>query len=320
MHRFASKLSGAVAAVACVAALASCSSSDNNSGTVKDYFSAVSAVVGTGPVAQASVGSITIVKAPKTGGNRPSFSSAAITVNATFHSGNAPTGSSGPTANGEAGSTPLLGQPFRYSISGSAAFTSVFVWVDGASGYWQLDLPASTTLVDLILALAANPPQNAFTIMSAVGSSSSAGPAESTALTATDLSSADVAVTVKWTGASDVDLHVFDGKGQEVYYANPVTAEGGRLDLDSNAGCAIDNINQETISWPQGTAPTGTYTVKVDLYDDCGQPTAPFTGTMAVTGHSSRTFSGTFTGVAGTNNPIKTVGTFTFPGGVFTIP
>ena len=73
----------------------------------------------------------------------------------------------------------------------------------------------------------------------------------------------DVVVEIGASGVCHSDLHVIDGKGQEVYYANPVTTEGGTLDLDSNAGCSIDNVNQETISWPQNKAPTGTYTVKV---------------------------------------------------------
>lgn len=312
MHRSLPKLTRALAAVAGVVALASCGSDNGpNSGTVKDYFSAVQAVVNAGPTAPAPASAFSPSVGAKSKGLRPSFNSAATTINGTYHSGTAPTGSGGPTASGEAGSTPLLGQPFRFSLVGSAAFTKVYIWVDGVDGYWELDLPVSVQTVELVLQMTANAPAS-FNMRSALGTSGANGPAFSTAIQTVDLSNADVVATVKWTGASDVDLHVIDGKGQEVYYANPTTAEGGHLDLDSNAGCAIDNVNQETISWAQGKAPTGPYTVKVDYYDDCGVASSPYTGTVSVKGNVVKNFSGTFTGAAGVNNPEATVYQFTF--------
>ena len=313
MHRSLPKLTRALAAVAGVVALASCGSDNGpNPGTVKDYFSAVQAVVNTGASAPAPSSAFHPSVGAKTKSSlRPSFSSAATTVNATYHSGTAPTGTGGPTASGEAGSTPLLGQPFRFSLFGSGTFTKAYVWVDGVDGYWELDLPVAVQTVELVLQMTANAPAS-FSLLTALGTSGANGPAFSTAIQTVDLSNADIVATVKWTGASDVDLHVIDGKGQEVYYANPTTAEGGHLDLDSNAGCAIDNVNQETISWPQGKAPTGPYTVSVQYYDDCGVASSPYTGTVKVKGQNDRSFSGTFTGVAGANNPPNTVATFTF--------
>lgn len=314
MHRSLPKLTRALAAVAGVVAVASCSSDNNGPGnSVKDYFSAVQAVVNTGATAPAPAS----VFSPSIGAKsksslRPSFNfSAATTINATYHSGAAPTGTGGPTASGEAGSTPLLGQPFRFSLVGSGTFTKVYVWVDGVDGYWQLDLPVAVQTVQLVLQMTSNAPAT-FDLETALGTSGANGPAFSTAIQTVDLSNADVVATVKWTGASDVDLHVIDGKGQEVYYANPTTPEGGSLDLDSNAGCAIDNVNQETISWPQGKAPTGPYTVKVAYYDDCGVASSSYNGTVSVKGTQVKSFNGTFTGVAGANNPDATVYQFTF--------
>ena len=315
MHRSLPRLTRAFAAVAGVVAVASCSSdSTGTGGNVKDYFSAVQAVVTTGATAPAPASAFSPSVGAKTKTHRPLFSIAmpTVTVNAQYHSGAAPTGSGGPTASGEPGSTPLLNQPFRYSLFGSGTFSKAFIWVDGADGYWELDLPTSVQTLELVLQMTQNA-GSSFTMETAVGNSSGNGPAHSTAITTVDLSNADIVATVKWTGASDVDLHVIDGKGQEVYYANPVTSEGGTLDLDSNAGCSIDNVNQETISWPQGKAPSGTYTVKVDYYDDCGVASSPFTGTVTKKGSVIKTFSGAFTGVSGANNPTVTVHTFTFP-------
>ena len=314
MHRSLPKLTRALAAVAGVVAVASCSSDNNGpGGTVKDYFSAVQAVINTGASAPAPSSAFTPSVGPKSKSSlRPSFNfSSATTINATYHSGSAPTGTGGPTASGEAGSTPLLGQPFRYSLVGSATFTKAYIWVDGVDGYWELDLPVAVQTVELVLQMTADAPAS-FSLQTALGTSGANGPAFTTAIQTVDLSTADIVATVKWTGASDVDLHVIDGKGQEVYYANPTTSEGGSLDLDSNAGCAIDNVNQETISWPQGKAPTGNYTVQVQYYDDCGVASSAYNGTVKVKGQADKSFNGTFTGAAGANNPPATVATFTF--------
>ncbi len=316
MHRFARARWSATAALVCGLTAAGCSSdSTGPGGTVKDYFTAVQAVVNVGPAApvQPSAGAI----GPKS--SRPLFNRGVNlnmfppqTVNATYHSGTPPAASGGPTATGSAGSTALLGQPYRFSIVGSGTFSTVYLWVTGATGYWQLDLPASAQQVDLVLTLAASLPSNAFGLESAVGTGSSVGAASSTEVTATDLSNADIAVTLKWTGASDVDLHVIDAKQQEVYWNNTTTPEGGRLDLDSNAGCQIDNINQETISWPQGTAPSGSYTIVVHYYADCGQATAPWTLTLNEKGKSPQTFTGTFSGTS-SDTQSSSVTTFTYP-------
>ena len=100
MHRSLPKLTRALAAVAGVVAVASCSSDNNGpGGTVKDYFSAVQAVVNTGASAPApsSVFSPSIGAKSKSS-LRPSFNfSSATTINATYHSGTAPTGT-GPSA------------------------------------------------------------------------------------------------------------------------------------------------------------------------------------------------------------------------------
>lgn len=79
----------------------------------------------------------------------------------------------------------------------------------------------------------------------------------------------DVQVSVSWDAPSDVDLHVEEPGGEDIYYGNPSSATGGQLDVDSNAACAIDGRQIENIRWAAG-APGGTYTVRVDYWDACG--------------------------------------------------
>ena len=105
---------------------------------------------------------------------------------------------------------------------------------------------------------------------------------------------------------------MIDALGQEVYWDNTASPEGGRLDLDSNPACEIDNVNQEIISWPASKAPAGGYRVFVQYYDACGVASSPYTVTLAVKNRAVQTFSGTLTG-AGGPAVADTVARFTYP-------
>ena len=106
--------------------------------------------------------------------------------------------------------------------------------------------------------------------------------------------SGDVQVSVSWDAPSDVDLHVVEPSGEEIYYGNPGSSTGGQLDVDSNAACNIDGRQIENIRWP-GSAPSGTYIVRVDYWDSCGVGRTNYLVTVRQ-GSSTRTFTGSFTG------------------------
>ena len=82
-----------------------------------------------------------------------------------------------------------------------------------------------------------------------------------------ELGSGDVQITLQWGSEADLDLHLFEPDGTEIWYeATGPTATGGSLDVDSNAQCepgpAVENV-----FWPTGSAPEGDYTVVVYGYD-----------------------------------------------------
>ena len=75
-------------------------------------------------------------------------------------------------------------------------------------------------------------------------------------------------ITLKWKTTDDLDLHVFDPNGQEIYYSQKTqTCQGviGKLDVDANANSPYITTPVENIYW-EGTAPTGKYKVLVQLY------------------------------------------------------
>lgn len=105
-------------------------------------------------------------------------------------------------------------------------------------------------------------------------------------------------INLKWNTTDDLDLHVFDPNGSEIYYgAKEQVCNGvkGHLDVDANAGSPPYTITpQENICWDEGKdAPLGRYKVQVVLYSKRDQVSpVPFTVTVYPGKGSTKTFTG----------------------------
>ncbi len=87
------------------------------------------------------------------------------------------------------------------------------------------------------------------------------------------LGSGDVQVTLLWTSDSDLDLHVIDPSGFEIYYNNKTSTSGGTLDHDEIPGCgSASTTHVENVFWASGTAPPGQYQAFVENFGACGAP------------------------------------------------
>jgi uncharacterized protein (TIGR03437 family) len=105
-----------------------------------------------------------------------------------------------------------------------------------------------------------------------------------------DVGTANVKVSLSWDTPTDVDLHLVEPGGEEIFYDHDRSAAGGVLDLDSNAGCSIDGVNNENITYLAGrTPPVGEYILRVDFWEDCGGTGANTIVTTTVCG-DTRTF------------------------------
>jgi len=73
----------------------------------------------------------------------------------------------------------------------------------------------------------------------------------------------DISFRLTWSGLPDLDLYVKEPSGEVIYWFHPQSATGGRLDASQgNQLCDTHSANPvETISWPPGAAPHGTYEV-----------------------------------------------------------
>jgi hypothetical protein len=89
----------------------------------------------------------------------------------------------------------------------------------------------------------------------------------------------DLVVTLRWDNDANLDLHVVQPDGFEVYWnaqSSQTEIDGGSygyVDYDSNANCLIDGLDREDAIWQQ-KPPPGKYTVRVDAASLCGEPIA----------------------------------------------
>lgn len=121
-----------------------------------------------------------------------------------------------------------------------------------------------------------------------------------------------VQVTLRWNTAEDVDLHVLEplpgGGSCDVYYGNRTGSSCGAvgaLDLDSNAGCGIDNVDIENVIYPPDAgAPSGTYEVRVDHWSNCAPATVyvPFEVEVRNNGVKTGMCGAFYSGGPGWNN------------------
>ena len=82
----------------------------------------------------------------------------------------------------------------------------------------------------------------------------------------------DVQITLTWDNGADLDLHVVDPNGEEIWWRHTYSASNGKLDVDD-----IDGYGPENIFWPRLEAPNGTYKVYVHHY-----PSSPSTSNYTV--------------------------------------
>ncbi len=160
---------------------------------------------------------------------------------------------------------------------GDEAPRAVLLAVDGYPGYFMRTLPADASTAAVTVTF----PQDVFEQLGAerddtiqlrlalIGRWDRFKGWLAHVVSGTHVGSGDVQVGASWNTATDVDLHVVDPSGNETYYGNSPSATGGTLDLDSNPGCNIDNVNAENIYWPAGTSPSGEYRAFVRMYDSC---------------------------------------------------
>ncbi|MEB3359112.1 MAG: hypothetical protein VKK04_20465 [Synechococcales bacterium] len=104
------------------------------------------------------------------------------------------------------------------------------------------------------------------------------------------LGTGDIQVTLRWATTDDLDLAVTDPSGRSIDFFNRFGSAGGQLDVDANADC-LGDVSQtpiENIFWPPASAPSGDYTISVNLFRRCtnSSESVPFEITLLVQGET----------------------------------
>lgn len=176
-------------------------------------------------------------------------------------------------------------QPLLGTLAETA--TGVAFGLDGDAGYWVLpaDVPdtETPTLPSFAVALAfsrALTPGPVTLVGRAIDAAGHFGPRRELVVTVAPLpeQSGHLVFVLAWDRLADLDLHVVDPTGAEIWANKPsATATAGdaagQLDFDSNGSCVLDGRNREYVVYAT-TAPPGQYTVRVDTFSLCAEPSA----------------------------------------------
>lgn len=252
---------------------------------------------------------------------------AGVTINETrgqLNSGEPPAPSTGPSVGIPSNLEGITGGSSAMTLTTSAPARSIVAFVDGVDGYYRVPV-GDITSGQAIITVGGLPPVLDFEVVfAAAGADGIYGPYSSLNVHAIQAAGGDIQVSVTWNSDADVDLHVIEPGGNEIYYGNPTSGSGGELDIDANAACSVSGLTQENIGWAPGEATTGTYTVRVDYWDACGAASTDFIVTVSLRpgvpsvpglpGSGVQIYQGTFTGPGdqGGAGDGRTITTFVF--------
>lgn len=154
--------------------------------------------------------------------------------------------------------------------------------------------PDGNDVYDISIKVAADSKQTSVRVSVALlDATGAAGPSREIELPLIASGTGDVKVTLSFERLHDLDLHVIEPSGDEIFHQRPGSTVGGRLDLDSGANCQPSAANSENVYWPPGVAPPGEYRVSVHNYQQCSPGPIAFTVRIAYD-DVVRTYEGSF--------------------------
>ena len=204
--------------------------------------------------------------------------------NGTYREGSIPAPSAGATAldNVVMNNSALAGGANFINITTTQAMQSFLVAIQGVPGY--IEVPAvsrATQTYSIPLVYGSGYNTNITVIIEGVTTDGHVTLPFSQVVNYVESAAGDLHINLTFDNAKDVDLHLIMPDGHRIYYANRTitTGEGaaqvsGGLDHDSNAGCNIDNLNNENIVLPAALIIPGKYKVQINMYENCNASVA----------------------------------------------
>ncbi|WP_373056190.1 YfaP family protein [Zunongwangia sp. H14] len=223
----------------------------------------------------------------------------------------------------------LAGGSNLIEVRATGNTTEVIVGVQGAEGFFTVPVvlsarnrQAAEVTLDLSL-LISQQAMDHFTIIFAPGDGQgNYGQYQTLQVTRQEAGTGLLQISLSWDQLNDVDLYLIQPDGQQIFYGNRNSTNGGELDVDSNPGCSIDGINNENIFYeddPGVSIQNGQYEVMVDLWSNCNIPgntnftvVAYYDGQLIVPATGANPFQGQLT-PADDNGITTPVMTFNIP-------
>lgn len=211
-----------------------------------------------------------------------------------------------------------IDKPFSGSLAKES--TAVAIGLSGDSGYWLLPAEAPNfespeyPTFSVRLSFSPDLPLGDHLLFARAGDEKGRYGAPATApltVTAPPPPEGALVVTLSWDTEADLDLHVVDPDGVEIYkrninsYEPPPPGEpvdptawksGAILDFDSNAECVIDGRRRENVIW-KTAPPAGAYLVRVDTFSLCAASSARWTAEAYLDGKRIGGAQGTSTSI-----------------------
>jgi hypothetical protein len=166
--------------------------------------------------------------------------------------------------------TIIAGGSIEIPVTADQPFSRIYV-VSDTNGYFDIQLPLAVSEAVVVVTAATDQGSLAQAEIGVQVETAGGAVSESQLLPVAPLvvGTGNLQVSISWDQATDVDLHLTTPGGQTINWLND-TVGNGMLDLDSNAICAIDGVNNENITFSDGQPAAGQYRVEVDYFSECG--------------------------------------------------
>jgi hypothetical protein len=184
----------------------------------------------------------------------------------------------------------------RVTLSAPVEDPIFAVQLEGDDGYYTVAGvdPDHDAVYDIIVKIPADSEKTSMRVgVALLDAMGNAGAFQEIAIQLVASGIGDVKVTLSFDRLHDLDLHVVEPRGDQIFYRTPGSTTGGQLDLDSGANCEPSPYNTENVFWPPGGAPSGTYRVSVQNFQQCSPGEIKFTVRIAYD-DVVRTYDGSF--------------------------
>lgn len=213
---------------------------------------------------------------------------------AAFVDSQLPRATKGPTITQIRGDSIVVnGGSMEVTLSCSVPASAIVVGVPNARGYFRLSTSGLPGDVGMVILIAQSAPSSFLIQFLSEEPGPEYGAIASIKPALIHVGSGDLQVSLAFQPSQDLDLHLVEPTGEEIYYGNPTSTSGGKLDLDSNAACNLDHKNNENITYDTGHPPQGEYVARVDFWESCDGTGATYRVVVAVLG-DVRVYSGSF--------------------------